>query len=178
MCQTAITLTTNALPAVTNAEALLKIKPIVGLFIQTMEVGTLFLIRCDRKLTELQSWGYSISMMNSLQLTLFHKYAELLKRRFSEDFQEVIAPCFAPMVSADPHQDSIYGRLHAHDDQHPRGLRKGSQRKLDYPGTEPRGTHVRCSLPPPKQVTWYLTLSQVSMRTALLADVPTVLHRH
>src|SRR5512140_32777 len=36
-----------------------------------------------------QSWGYSVSMMNSLQLTLFHKYAELLKRRFSEDFQEV-----------------------------------------------------------------------------------------
>lgn len=28
-------------------------------------------------------------MMNGLQLTLFHKYAELLKRRFSEDFQEV-----------------------------------------------------------------------------------------
>ncbi|KAK0738580.1 exocyst complex subunit Sec15-like protein [Schizothecium vesticola] len=74
MCQTAITLTTNALPAVTNAEALLKIKPIVGLFIQTME-----------------SWGYSISMMNSLQLTLFHKYAELLKRRFSEDFQEIVS---------------------------------------------------------------------------------------
>lgn len=49
---------------------------------------------CDKSLTELQSWGYSISMMNSLQLTLFHKYAELLKRRFSEDFQEVIAPCF------------------------------------------------------------------------------------
>ena len=28
-------------------------------------------------------------MLNSFQLTLFHKYAELLKRRFSEDFQEV-----------------------------------------------------------------------------------------
>ena len=38
---------------------------------------------------KLQSWGYSITMLNSLQLTLFHKYAQLLKKRFSEDFQEV-----------------------------------------------------------------------------------------
>ena len=38
---------------------------------------------------ESQGWGYSVSMLNSFQLTLFHKYAELLKRRFSEDFQEV-----------------------------------------------------------------------------------------
>jgi len=28
-------------------------------------------------------------MLNGLQLTLFHKYAELLRRRFSDDFQEV-----------------------------------------------------------------------------------------
>ena len=48
MCQTAINLTTNALPAVTNAEALLKIKPVVGLFIQTMEVGILLSILCDK----------------------------------------------------------------------------------------------------------------------------------
>jgi hypothetical protein len=27
--------------------------------------------------------------MNNLQLTLFNKYAELLRRRFSDDFQEV-----------------------------------------------------------------------------------------
>jgi len=101
MCQTAINLTTNALPAVTNAEALLKIKPVVGLFIQTMGVGILLSIFCDKNLTELQSWGYSISMMNSLQLTLFHKYAELLKRRFSEDFQEVTTLLCAPMASAE-----------------------------------------------------------------------------
>lgn len=28
-------------------------------------------------------------MLDSFLLTLFHKYAELLKRRFSDDFQEV-----------------------------------------------------------------------------------------
>ncbi|KAK0645880.1 exocyst complex subunit Sec15-like protein [Cercophora newfieldiana] len=74
MCQTAINLITNALSEVTNAEALLKIKPVVGLFIQTMD-----------------SWGYSVTMMNNLQLTLFNKYAELLRRRFSDDFQEIVS---------------------------------------------------------------------------------------
>lgn len=36
-----------------------------------------------------QGWGYSVSMLDNFLLTLFDKYAELLKRRFSEDFQEV-----------------------------------------------------------------------------------------
>lgn len=29
-----------------------------------------------------------------------------------------------------------------------------------------------------RSLAWYLTLSQLSMRAALLADVPTVLHQH
>lgn len=33
-------------------------------------------------------------MLDNFLLMLFHKYAELLKRRFSDDFQEV---CFLPM---------------------------------------------------------------------------------
>ncbi|OIW33952.1 exocyst complex subunit Sec15-like protein [Coniochaeta ligniaria NRRL 30616] len=74
MCQTAITLITTALSEVSNAEILLKIKLVIALFIQTME-----------------GWGYSVSMLNSFQLTLFYKYAELLKRRFSEDFQEIVS---------------------------------------------------------------------------------------
>ncbi|KAK3357714.1 exocyst complex subunit Sec15-like protein [Lasiosphaeria hispida] len=74
MCQTSIRLITRSLSEVNNAEVLLKIKLVVALFIQTME-----------------GWGYSVSMLNGLQLTLFHKYAELLKRRFSEDFQEIVS---------------------------------------------------------------------------------------
>ncbi|KAB5558284.1 exocyst complex subunit Sec15-like-domain-containing protein [Coniochaeta sp. 2T2.1] len=74
MCQTAITLITTALSEISNAEILLKIKLVIALFIQTME-----------------GWGYSVSMLNSFQLTLFYKYAELLKRRFSEDFQEIVS---------------------------------------------------------------------------------------
>lgn len=42
---------------------------------------------------DLQGWGYTVTLLNNFQLTLFHKYAELLKRRFSDDFQEVRFYC-------------------------------------------------------------------------------------
>ncbi|KAK2072191.1 hypothetical protein P8C59_006562 [Phyllachora maydis] len=50
------------------------IKGVLALFIQTME-----------------GWGYTVTLLNNFQLTLFHKYAELLKRRFSDDFQEIVS---------------------------------------------------------------------------------------
>lgn len=74
MCTSAITLTSRALGDITNAEVLLKIKGVIALFIQTME-----------------GWGYSVAMLDNFLLTLFDKYAELLKRRFSEDFQEIVS---------------------------------------------------------------------------------------
>jgi hypothetical protein len=74
MCHTAINLISNALNDVDNAEMLLKIKGVVALFIQTMD-----------------GWGYSVSLLDNFLLTLFEKYAELLKRRFSEDFQEIVS---------------------------------------------------------------------------------------
>jgi exocyst complex component 6 len=74
MCQAVITLVTKALRDVSNAEVLLKLKGIIALFIQTME-----------------GWGYSVSMLDNFLLTLFDKYAELLKRTFSDDFQEIVS---------------------------------------------------------------------------------------
>ncbi|KAL8898484.1 MAG: hypothetical protein Q9207_006678 [Kuettlingeria erythrocarpa] len=74
MCQRAITLISNALFEVTNAELLLKIKGVIALFIQTMS-----------------SWGYLVKYLDVFLLTLFDKYAELLKRRFSDDFQEIVS---------------------------------------------------------------------------------------
>ncbi|KAI9836680.1 MAG: hypothetical protein M1819_001316 [Sarea resinae] len=74
MCQTAITLVSNALTEVDNAELLLKIKGVIALFIQTMD-----------------GWGYSVAVLDSFLLRLFEKYAELLKRRFSDDFQEIVS---------------------------------------------------------------------------------------
>ncbi|KAL2068331.1 hypothetical protein VTL71DRAFT_16429 [Oculimacula yallundae] len=74
MCQTAIALISKALDKVDNAEVLLKIKGVIALFIQTMD-----------------TWGYSVATLDSFLLTLFAKYAELLKKRFSDDFQEIVA---------------------------------------------------------------------------------------
>ena len=74
MCQAAIGLIAKALHEVDNAEILLKIKGVVALFIQTME-----------------SWGYPVGALDTFLLTLFDKYAELLKRRFSDDFQEIVS---------------------------------------------------------------------------------------
>ncbi|TVY88248.1 Exocyst complex component [Lachnellula willkommii] len=74
MCNSAIGLISKALDKVDNAEILLKIKGVIALFIQTMD-----------------GWGYSVSTLDSFLLKLFEKYAELLKRRFSDDFQEIVS---------------------------------------------------------------------------------------
>ncbi|OBT78490.1 hypothetical protein VF21_01008 [Pseudogymnoascus sp. 05NY08] len=74
MCQAAIGLISKALDDVDNAEVLLKIKGVIALFIQTLD-----------------GWGYSVSALDTFLLTLFEKYAELLKRRFSDDFQEIVS---------------------------------------------------------------------------------------
>ncbi|KAI1153029.1 exocyst complex subunit Sec15-like-domain-containing protein [Nemania diffusa] len=74
MCSTAISLTSKALGDIHNAEALVQIKGVFALFIQTME-----------------GWGYTVSRLDEFLVALFDKYAELLKRRFSEDFQEIVS---------------------------------------------------------------------------------------
>ncbi|KAI2637513.1 exocyst complex subunit Sec15-like-domain-containing protein [Xylaria nigripes] len=74
MCSTAISLTLKALSDVNNAEVLLQIKGSFALFIQTME-----------------GWNYSVTRLDDFLVTLFNKYAVLLKQRFSEDFQEIVS---------------------------------------------------------------------------------------
>jgi hypothetical protein len=41
------------------------------------------------QLTWLQRWGFSVGLMDSFLLTLFQKYSELLKRKFSVEFENV-----------------------------------------------------------------------------------------
>lgn len=72
MCQSSVSLISTALHHIDNDERLLKVKGVIALFIQTMD-----------------SWGYSVASLDGLLLTLFDKYSSLLKRRFSDDFQEV-----------------------------------------------------------------------------------------
>lgn len=74
MCQTAMGLISKALHEVDNAESLLRIKNLIALFMQTMN-----------------TWEFAVGAFDSLLLTLFKKYAELLKRRFSDDFQEIVS---------------------------------------------------------------------------------------
>jgi hypothetical protein len=74
MCQSAIALISSALINVNNDEKLLRIKGRISLFIQTMD-----------------SWGYPTSTLHSLVLNIFEKYAQILKHRFSTDFEEVVA---------------------------------------------------------------------------------------
>ncbi|KAL5604652.1 hypothetical protein BROUX41_001997 [Berkeleyomyces rouxiae] len=74
MCQTSMSLTSRALNDISDAEGLLKIKGYIAIFIQTME-----------------GWGYSVSMLDGFLLTLFQKYSDLLKHRFSQDFQEIVS---------------------------------------------------------------------------------------
>ncbi|RAL07719.1 Rab GTPase-binding exocyst subunit SEC15 [Aspergillus homomorphus CBS 101889] len=74
MCQAAVNLILRALHEVENAENLLKIKNLIALFMQTMN-----------------TWDFPVGAFDSFLLTLFKKYADLLKKRFSEDFQEIVS---------------------------------------------------------------------------------------
>jgi exocyst complex component 6 len=56
-----------------------------------------------------------VSVLDTFLLTLFEKYAELLKRRFSDDFQEVISIIADGLLPAtNTRVDCIYRRLYAH----------------------------------------------------------------
>ncbi|KAJ5504676.1 hypothetical protein N7463_007550 [Penicillium fimorum] len=74
MCQGAVVLISKALHEVDNAENILSIKNLIALFMQTMN-----------------TWNFPVRVFDDFLLTLFGKYAELLKKRFSDDFQEVVS---------------------------------------------------------------------------------------
>ncbi|RPB06115.1 exocyst complex subunit Sec15-like protein [Choiromyces venosus 120613-1] len=73
MCKKAINIITPALDNITQADALLRIKNILALFIQTMD-----------------SWDYSVEALDSFLLVLFEKYSQRLKTEFSADFKEIV----------------------------------------------------------------------------------------
>jgi hypothetical protein len=74
MCQSTISLISTALNSVDSDEKLLKIKGVIALFIQTMD-----------------SWGYQVTNLDGLLVTVFEKYSALLQTKFSDDFDEVCA---------------------------------------------------------------------------------------
>lgn len=102
MCQSSASLISASLHTVDSDEKLLRIKGVVALFIQTMD-----------------SWGYSTSSMDSLQLTLFEKYSSILRKRFSEDFEEVRLTILLTRFRLTNISGRIHRRLHAYADQRP-----------------------------------------------------------
>ncbi|CAG8244728.1 unnamed protein product [Penicillium salamii] len=74
MCQGAVVLIAKALHEVDNAESILNIKNLIALFMQTMN-----------------TWSFPVRVFDDFLLKLFEKYAELLKKRFSDDFQEIVS---------------------------------------------------------------------------------------
>ncbi|CAZ79709.1 unnamed protein product [Tuber melanosporum] len=73
MCKKAISIITPALDNITQADALLRIKNVLALFIQTMD-----------------SWDYSVEALDGFLLVLFAKYSQRLKTEFSADFKEIV----------------------------------------------------------------------------------------
>lgn len=88
VCKKSISLIVSALPSVDSDEKILRIKSVVALFIQTVD-----------------SWGYPVADFDKLTVTLFEKYADLLKKRFREDFQEIISTDnYMPMPVNNPEE--------------------------------------------------------------------------
>ncbi|KZZ93169.1 exocyst complex component Sec15 [Ascosphaera apis ARSEF 7405] len=104
MCQGAVTLIYRAIPAVNNAESVLEIKNLVTLFMQTMD-----------------TWGFPCGVFDKLLLTLFSKYAELLKKRFSDDFREIVSTDdYMPMpIQNDEEYDKVL-KMSWYDPEKPR----------------------------------------------------------
>ncbi|RKL23147.1 hypothetical protein BFJ68_g1353 [Fusarium oxysporum] len=123
MCTAVINLTSKALSDIEDAEALIKIKTIIALFIQTME-----------------GWGYTVTMLDNFLLKLFDKYAELLKKRFSVDFQEIVSTDdYMPMAINTPEEyEKVVNFYFFSDDhfQHPNVIDETLKKSLDELLTE------------------------------------------
>lgn len=49
----------------------------------------MFSTRVRAQLTLRQDYGYNVTELNGLLITLFERYSELLRRKFSSDFDQV-----------------------------------------------------------------------------------------
>lgn len=82
MCQRIADLIDPVLQTLHNPETLLRVRTLLGLFIQTME-----------------SFEFSVVRLQSFMLSLFGKYSDFLKQRFAQEFnQSVMEDDYMPMV--------------------------------------------------------------------------------
>ncbi|GAA6046541.1 hypothetical protein JCM3770_006200 [Rhodotorula araucariae] len=73
MCERVVRIVDEGLGGCEDPEVFLGTKFKVLTFVQTLE-----------------GYGYSVNQLNSLLLTLFERYSELLQRRFSADFEKIV----------------------------------------------------------------------------------------
>ncbi|KAK9254290.1 exocyst complex subunit Sec15-like-domain-containing protein [Lipomyces tetrasporus] len=73
MCQRIAHLIDPVLPTLRNPETLLRVRTLLGLFIQTME-----------------GYEFSVTRLHSYMLTLFENYSAFLKQRFAEEFEQTV----------------------------------------------------------------------------------------
>lgn len=90
MCERVVKIVDEGLAGCEEAEVFLGTKFKVLTFVQTLEVRDDALAKVDATdWPAPQGYGYSVSHLNSLLLTLFERYSQLLQRTFSADFEKV-----------------------------------------------------------------------------------------
>jgi hypothetical protein len=98
MCERVVKIVDEGLAGCEEAEVFLGTKFKILTFVQTLEVR-IDLFPDGRVATDTarsQGYGYSVSHLNSLLLTLFERYSQLLQRTFSADFEKVRPVIHAP----------------------------------------------------------------------------------
>lgn len=80
----------GGLKGCSEPEIFLESKTNVLLFVQTLEVGPAESILHGGHLT-LKGYGYNVTELNGVLVTLFERYSELLLRKFSTDFDQIVS---------------------------------------------------------------------------------------
>lgn len=90
MCESVVRIVDTGLRGAEDPEIFLETKFAVLTFVQTLEVRPPPPLMLLWWLTRRQGYGYSVNQLNSLLLTLFERYSELLQRKFSGDFEQIV----------------------------------------------------------------------------------------
>jgi hypothetical protein len=92
MCERVVRIVDEGLAGCEDPEIFLGTKFKVLTFVQTLEASSIRVALVDPQLTILiltQGYSYSVNQLNSLLLTLFERYSQLLQRKLSGDFEQV-----------------------------------------------------------------------------------------
>lgn len=123
MCKRIVEVVGQGLKGCGQPEVFLDSKTKVLLFVQTLEVSCSAIFRWKAECHK--GYGYNITELNGLLITLFERYSELLLRKFSTDFDEV-SHCNSTALLADAAcEDRFKRRLSTHAGERSGGARPG-----------------------------------------------------